>query len=306
MTARGWIFRYHAKDALLVGGGLANVACVLGTFAFFHDMPGWFMAAAWVVQAWFYCWNLQCCSHNFIHNPFFAWQPLNRLFGVLETLAIGVPHMIYHHYHMNHHFGDNDAKGPDGTTKDWSSIYRHSPHDGPENFFSYVFLGFFRAELTPVLKVISRHGRKHVLQLIVETITLAAMWGTMAWLDWRCFVFFYLTSYYAGWVLSYAEGYFEHVGCEPGNPYANSVSSYHFLYNLIWFNNGYHQEHHWDPKRHWTQMASLHEEIKPQLLANGARMLKGPHMTMFLEEWLARKEAGREVTAHCQGSSWGA
>ena len=41
MPARGWVFRYHAKDALLVCGGLANVACVLGTFAFFNDMPGW-------------------------------------------------------------------------------------------------------------------------------------------------------------------------------------------------------------------------------------------------------------------------
>ena len=65
-------------------------------------------------------------SHNFIHNPFFASSRLNRLLAALETLAIGVPHVIYHHYHMNHHFGDNDAKGPDGTTKDWSSIYRHS------------------------------------------------------------------------------------------------------------------------------------------------------------------------------------
>ena len=36
----------------------------------------------------------------------------------------GVPQIIYHHYHLNHHWGDNDAKGPDGTTRDWSSTSR--------------------------------------------------------------------------------------------------------------------------------------------------------------------------------------
>jgi len=42
-----------------------------------------------------------------------------------------VPHILYHHYHMNHHFGTNDKKGPDGTTKDWSSIYRYGKDDEP-------------------------------------------------------------------------------------------------------------------------------------------------------------------------------
>ena len=86
-------------------------------------------------------------------------------------------------------------------------------------------------------------------------------------------------------MLSYAEGYLEHNGSQPGNPFANSVSSYNRLYNLLWFNNGFHQEHHWDPKAHWTEMRLLREQIQPQLAANHTQILRGPHITALLEYW---------------------
>ena len=137
-------------------------------------------------------------------------------------------------------------------------------------------------------------------------MVLAAFWVTMALVNWRYFVFFYLPSYYLGWVLSYAEGYLEHYGGQPGNPYANSVSSYHRLYNLLWFNNGYHQEHHWDPKVHWTRMKELHQQIEPQMAANRTRIL-GPHITGFLEEWFNERHRrsssqsdGRDTPATCE------
>ncbi len=106
--------------------------------------------------------------------------------------------------------------------------------------------------------------------------------------NWRYFVYFYLPSFYLGWVISYAEGYLEHHGGQPGNPFANSVSSYNRLYNLLWFNNGYHQEHHWDPKVHWTRMHDLHQHILPQMQANGTRVLRGPHLTGLIEDYFIR------------------
>jgi fatty acid desaturase len=242
---------------------------------------------------WSYCWNLQCISHNFIHNPYFTSRFLNRAYSVLETFALGVPHVFYHHYHMNHHWGDNDKIGPDGTTKDWSSIYRYGKNDQPENFWKYIFVSFFRVEIMPVIKVIIRHGWKEVVQATVETIVLALFWMVMLLINWKYFVCFYLPSYYLGWVLSYAEGYLEHYGAQPGNYFANSVSSYNLLYNLFWFNNGYHQEHHWDPKWHWTRMYALRQQIKPQMDANHTRILKGPHITGLLEDWWLGRRPGQ-------------
>jgi fatty acid desaturase len=136
------------------------------------------------------------------------------------------------------------------------------------------------------VKVAIRHGREHIVQCIAETLVLAGFWVVMALVDWRYLVYFYVPSFFFGWVISYAEGYYEHKDTEPGNPLANSVSSYNGLYNLFWFNNGYHQEHHWDPKRHWTTMKQLHAELKPLLDANRTKVLRGPHLTTHLEELL--------------------
>jgi fatty acid desaturase len=141
----------------------------------------------------------------------------------------------------------------------------------------------------PVVKVAARH---HDLpQLAVESVALAAFWAVMALVNWQYFVFFYLPSYYLGWVLSYAEGYLEHYRAQPGNQFANSVSSYNRLYNFLWFNNGYHQEHHWDPKMHWTHMRQLHDQIQPQLAANQTRILRGPHFTALIEDWVTHRFA---------------
>jgi fatty acid desaturase len=278
-------FRYSACDAFPALGGVAILAVIVASLLSFDRLPWWALSAAFLAVAYSYLWNLQSISHNFIHNPYFNNQWLNRAYSVLLTLDLGVPHVLYHHYHMNHHFGDNDAKGPDGTTKDWSSIYRHGKGNAPESFWRYVLLSFWRVEVGPVLRVAARH--RHLPQVAVESVVLAAFWAAMALVNWRFFVFFYLPSYYLGWAASYAEGYLEHYGCKPGNPFANSVSSYNWLYNLLWFNNGYHQEHHWDPKCHWTHMRQLHEQIKPQLEANGTRVVRGPHLTAMIEDWLA-------------------
>jgi fatty acid desaturase len=288
MFMKRGFFRYSPCDAIVAFGGLLNLSFLLWTFFAFRNLSWWVIIPAFVVLSWAYCWNLQCVSHNFIHNPFFTNVWLNRLFGVLETLCIGMPHQLYHHYHLNHHAGDNDTKGPEGTTRDWSSIYRYGTGDAPEAFWKYCLLSFFRVEVTPVLLVCIRHGRVHVLQTLVETIALASFWVTMLVVNWRYFVFFYLSSFFFGWVLSYAEGYLEHFGAQPGNPFANSVSSYNWLYNFLWFNNGYHQEHHWDPKTHWTRMKELSARIRLRMEANRTRILRGPHITGLIEDYLKR------------------
>src|SRR5258708_7959054 len=146
-------FRYTRMDALPALCGVGIVALIFVTFLGFASLPRWFLVPAFIAIAWSYCWNLQCISHNFIHNPFFHSAWLNSAYGVLETLALGVPHVLYHHYHLNHHGGDNDAIGPDGTTKDWSSIYRYGKNGQAESFWRYVLISFWRIEAGAVISV---------------------------------------------------------------------------------------------------------------------------------------------------------
>lgn len=289
MSPRRGLFRYSAYDAVPALCGLGIVALIVWTFLCFPSLPWWVLVLAFLAVAWSYCWNMQCISHNFIHNPFFNSPWLNRAYSILETLALGVPHVLYHHYHLNHHAGDSDAKGANGTTRDWSSIYRYGRGSEPEGFVRYCLLSFFRVEVGPVLRTAAKHGRAELAQTAVEALALGCFWAWMAAVNWRYFAFFYLPSYYLGWVLSYAEGYLEHYRAQPGNPFANSVSSYNGLYNFFWFNNGYHQEHHWDPKVHWTRMRELHRQIGPQLAANQTRTLRGPHITALFEDFLVRR-----------------
>jgi fatty acid desaturase len=285
MAALQKLFRYTPYDALPAACAVANVGLILGTFLGFHILPTWLLAVMFGAIVFAYCVNVQSIAHNFIHNAFFTSPWLNRAFSVVESLAIGIPQTIYHHYHLNHHFGDNDAQGPDGTTKDWGSTYRHGQNGKTEPLWSYCLIGFFRFEIGPCLRMIVRNGRRHVLLCLAESVALGAFWLTMLLVDWRYLLYFYVPSYYLGWVLIYAHTYFLHYGAEPGNLYANSVSSYHQPYNWIFFNNGFHQEHHWDPKAHWTQMKAVREDIRPQMIANHTRILRGPHITVMIEDW---------------------
>src|SRR5258708_38075719 len=54
----------------------------------------------------------------------------------------------------------------------------------------------------------------------------------------------YLPGYGIGLALCWLHGHYEHV--------RGTVSHYGVLYNLLFFNDGYHVEHHAHPGEHWT------------------------------------------------------
>ena len=74
----------------------------------------------------------------------------------------------------------------------------------------------------------------------------------------------------------------------PASPIAWGVSSYHRLYNLVWFNNGYHAEHHYRPRVHWTEMKQLREQIKSEQEIAGTRVIVPPHALGFLDPGLPK------------------
>jgi len=87
--------------------------------------------------------------------------------------------------------------------------------------------------------------------------------------------------WYFGHCLSYLNGYYRHYGGNPDEPIAWGVSAYGKLYNWTWFYNGYHAEHHFRPKVHWTRMQALHDQIVDQQRRAGVRVIKVPHALVF-------------------------
>ena len=68
---------------------------------------------------------------------------------------------------------------------------------------------------------------------------------------------------------------------------ALAVSFYNRLYNnWTWMFNGYHAEHHYCPKVHWTQMVALHRTIGGEQKAAGVRVISCCHALGFLDSSL--------------------
>ncbi len=101
-------------------------------------------------------------------------------------------------------------------------------------------------------------------------------------LNWR-YICFLVPFWYLGHCLSYLNGYYRHFGGNPDEPLAWGVSSYDKLYNWVWFFNGYHAEHHFRPKVHWTRTQTLRERIVEQQRVAGVRVIKPPHALAFLD-----------------------
>jgi fatty acid desaturase len=67
------------------------------------------------------------------------------------------------------------------------------------------------------------------------------------------------------------------------------VSSYGKIYNWLFFYNGYHAEHHFRPKVHWTKMEKFHQSIVDLQKQEGVRTIKRAHMLGFLDPDLPRR-----------------
>lgn len=82
--------------------------------------------------------------------------------------------------------------------------------------------------------------------ILLEALLVGALWATLLSLAPAFFLTVYLPGYAVGMALCYLHGYFEHAD--------GTVSHYGLLYNLSFFNDGYHVEHHLRPSTHWTQL----------------------------------------------------
>lgn len=114
--------------------------------------------------------------------------------------------------------------------------------------------------------------------VVLETVALAAFIVILYALNSKGFLFLFLPVWYLGHCSAQAENYLEHHGAIPGSRFTDSVSCYNALYNLIWFNNGYHQEHHYKPQIHWTKIPEVTSMLPPVL---ERRVVRGAHWFNF-------------------------
>jgi fatty acid desaturase len=283
---RSGFWAYSSLDAWPALAGLSHCAYVVFLFVAFPDLPLWALLPLGLLLAVAISWNINGLAHNFLHNRFFVWAPLNWAFSLMNTVTVGFSQTFYEAVHRRHHMGNADLPDESGHTIDPLSIYKHGHHGEPESIWSYVFCSYFRDDPKAIFRDVKRlWGPKVAWFGVFEIFAFLSLYVAMGIANWRFMVFF-LPFYYLGHCLSYLNGYYLHYGANPDVPIAWGVSSYHRLYNWTWFNAGYHAEHHFRPKVHWTKLQALQAELVDKQRAAGTRVIAPPHALGFLDEGL--------------------
>jgi hypothetical protein len=83
-------------------------------------------------------------------------------------------------------------------------------------------------------------------QLGAEAVLILALWSALAFAAPKFLAFTYAPGLVLGFVLCHLQGRYEHV--------RGTTSHYGWLYNFLFFNDGYHVEHHQRPTRHWREL----------------------------------------------------
>lgn len=274
----GGVFAHSRHDAWLVGLAIVHFILLIVGVATVGRV-GWLTSLALgVLLVFLHCTNYQCVAHNFLHNPFFRDKRLNKAFGVFNSLLLGSPQSLYRLQHLHHHKYNNDAPDPiTGQVADFTSTWKHSRRkDREENPWTYSLLNYLRSDFAYLFRELRKRRLEQTAAL--EFAALVTMLAVFAWLHPLALFLFYLPVWFLGNVAGSAENYAEHHGAVPGDRRTDSVSSYGALYNLIWFNNGYHQEHHFRPQVHWTKIREIRALLPPE---NQRRVVPVAHWFNF-------------------------
>ncbi|MCI3180490.1 fatty acid desaturase [Caulobacter sp. CCUG 60055] len=275
------LFAWSNWDIVSVLAAFGHLAFVIWLVAGFSARPWWGNLICLCLYSIGISWNINGVSHNFLHTPFFRWKPLNYAFSLLESVAIGFSQTFYTWVHLRHHEGNSDRPGPDGETRDWLSIYRHGRDGQPENVWGYVFKSFFRDGGGSIYKALKERRPFDAEWGRVEIAAVALFFIAMVVVNWKA-VLCMVPFYYFGECLSNLNGYYEHLNGDPDEPIAWGVSTYAPIYNLTWFNNGHHAEHHYRPAVHWTRLPAMRRAIEEEQRAKGVHVIGTPHALGFL------------------------
>jgi fatty acid desaturase len=224
------------------------------------------------------CLHTHGSQHYQIHRPFFVSKRANRIYELLGVAVCGIGHYEYKLMHLEHHKLANDRQ-VNGLVNDPVSTYRWGCGQ-EEPFLQYIFKTSLRNTFSQdgvLPKNIEWDAKRLKQENAVKMIVLALMCLINIW-----FVPFYFLMLYAAWTLNWIENYGEHHGAvDQDDPRRDSVSSYGSVYNFLFLNLGYHQEHHYRPGVHWTRLP----EVKKQLPAD-RRIVK---YTLFSNNPIAQK-----------------
>ncbi len=226
-------------------------------------------------------YNIIVISHLFTHVNWFESPFLNAIISMLNSINIAQSVQAYHLTHVrNHHLYNNDMIGPDGKTNDLTSTFQEGRGGDHANLFRYAFVGSISSirnylrdllavrkmwQISPkeysvlnlVLAKSSGRRENEIRQIRCDRMVMFIAFCIYMIISWQWTIVCLLPAYYLAFSLVNVQNYYEHYGALPTNRNTDSVSYYGRFYNLLTFNDGYHQEHHLRPGTHWSLMPEV-------------------------------------------------
>lgn len=277
------LWKNSPLDAVMLGLSLTQAALMFTLATRWEEASVVERAGGFVLLVFMITYNIIIISHLFTHTPWFGPRVLNALASMLNSMNIGQSAQAYQLTHVrNHHRYNNDRKGPDRHTRDISSTYEDGQDGEHDSVWHFAFVGAahtFRNTVRNVLAVwrlwgvgpqetvlrklaakdSGRHARE-LRQVQLDRMAHVVALVVFAALSWRWTLLCYLPAFYLALAFVNVQNYFEHYGAAPERRDTDSVSYYGRLYNLLAFNDGYHQEHHLRPQTHWSRMPEVRRD----------------------------------------------
>ena len=282
------IWKYSRRDFMMRVLSIAQFVTTLFLAIRWDEWSTFGRVTSFLVLTAMTVYNIIVVSHLFTHTPWFNSIHFNRLVSMLNSINIGQSVQAYQLTHVrNHHRYNNDRKGLNGKTRDASSTFRDGSGGDHAGALRYAVIGAVESlwSIGRALLSVTRLWRvgaheqelralaaktpirraRELRQIQLDRIAHFMSIGLFLAISWKWFLLGYLPAFFVSLALVNIQNYYEHYGALPENLYANSVSYYGRIYNLLTFNDGYHQEHHLRPLTHWTQMPKVRQQCSDKL-----------------------------------------
>ncbi|MAA79735.1 MAG: fatty acid desaturase [Deltaproteobacteria bacterium] len=204
--------------------------------------------------------GITAINHNIGHVPIWKSPMLNRCTEYVAGTLQGVPLFLFKTIHVDSHHRYNQGE------KDATRVSRVGEHNHILGYLAYPLftLGPVRKLRKEYFRTISFRSAEF-RKIILQHVLLFILWSLSLYISWKKAFLFVFVPQLIGIHFLMASNYLQHAQCEQGSAHNHSRNFTGWVFNLLFFNVGYHTAHHLDQKIHWTKLPNAHQEIQSQV-----------------------------------------
>ncbi len=205
-----------------------------------------------LIAAVFMNFSLHISFHYKVHHP--SQNKWIEMFnGFVITALLGLPYRYYQFTHWNHHKHNNSINDFSTTWANQNDTFKR------RNFWLYTIFWWYSPKFTlfKQFEIGTKEGyytRQTQRFFVLELISNSFLLVYLIFYNWQLIIIYYLIIY-IGWSFIAAHNYGQHLPVEymgrKGYSYLNSV------YNILFLNNGLHEEHHEKPGLNYWELKSM-------------------------------------------------